>query len=283
MKTLTYFFVLALSFNAMASRQDKAAIKAISDLEESGDFVSASRLAAGHALARYEAVGLDTTVASMTTELIKRDREVITQQTRMGGSLSIFGLISIKGKAHYDVAKIINTNPRDVARFSQIEERDFMKLQKKIKKLTLKHEDDLIFVKVMAAKALELAGKAETEDLVELYPQLARVAQKVSQVSFTGIQNVLSCTVTDYADRSQGARLKVRVLFISLKLSASQEQPAHTRSTCSNREVTVSRDAFTETSSALQSADYELERQGKILSLKMFTDVEAEYYPTWNL
>jgi hypothetical protein len=47
--------------------------------------------------------------------------------------------------------------------------------------------------------------------------------------------------------------------------------------------VIVSRDAFTETSSALQSADYELERQGKILSLKMFTDVEAEYYPTWNL
>ena len=287
MKTLTnalfIFTVLTHSSDILAlSRDDERALDEVLALETAGDLKRSSLVAAGYAIERYESVGFDKEVAAVTTELLKKNREVITEETRAGGKLSFFGIFSIKGGFHYDAAKIVNTNPREVARFSSMQERDFAKLQNKIRKLTVKHQDDLLFAKVMAAKSLELANKVEIVELQEIYPVISRVAQKMMNVSFLGIQNVLSCTNTQYADRSKGAKLKVRFLFFKLNLAGEQNQNAHTEKVCSTQELQAKMDSFVDSSSALQSADESLRFYERAVSTRLFTDVEAEYYPSWG-
>lgn len=286
MKTLTQAFfaltVLCHSSNILALTTQEKSIDDIIALEASGDLKRGSLVAARYALERYEKIGFEKEAISVTTELIRKNREIIAEESHTGGKVSFFGIFSIKGGYHYDVAKIVNTNPREVARFSTTLERDFEKLQKKIRKLTVKHQDDLIFSKVMAAKSLELANKLSISELQEIYPVISRVAQKMTNLNFLGIQNVLNCTNTRYADRSSGAKLKIRFLLFSLKLAKGKEQNAHTEKVCSSEERSVAMDPFLDSTSALQSADAALSSYGQAVSMKLFTEVEAEYYPTWG-
>jgi hypothetical protein len=105
----------------------------------------------------------------------------------------------------------------------------------------------------------------------------------MTNVSFLGVQNVLSCTNTQYADRSRGARVKVRVLFSQLSLSGEQNQRAHTEKVCTTQELQASLDSFVNSSSALQSADESVRFYSRAVSMRLFTDVEAEYFPSWGM
>lgn len=144
-----------------------------------------------------------------------------------------------------------------------------------------KHETDLFYAKVFAAKALQLTANLNIEEIKQVYPYVMRAAQKVSNVNFSGFQQITNCVRMDYAERSSGWGLNLTGL-ISLSVSESENQYAHREMTCSIEVVPQDLSELALESVELMLSDDLIHEQDKILQLKIVSESEASEYPTWG-
>lgn len=270
------------SFAAIKHRKYAPVLTEITALEQAGDLRAAALTAAIEAQTLADRGGFDEIVSSIETKLQENREEVVTESVRRGAGFSIlFGLLGGSAHQNYDIARILTTNPSTVARFTSMKETQFRRLQGKIQAHAQKNETELFYAKALTAKALQVAAGLPHEELKEIYGYLTETAQRVSRVSFLGLQNITSCTQTDYAQRSRSWGVALSGI-ISFNIGESHNQNPYRETTCNRTTVTASESELALRSVDIMLADQALQLALSRLSLKMFDEATAPIYPTWG-
>jgi hypothetical protein len=283
-KLITTFIFLNLSTASFASIDQTKYSNVLKDIkqdEQSKNFKVAALKAAGIANQIAAESHFDELIKTMTTALHENREEVITDTSSDHAGFNIFGLISGSVYKKYDTAKILTTNPEEVQNFSRKAAKDFDRLQKELNKYIKKHETEIFYAKVFSAKSLELTAKISSRDIPQIYNYVTQTAQKMSTVSFSGVQNILKCTSTDYAERSTGEGIKLKILFSSLNLSTKKEHMAYSETICDSTSSTIESSEVISQSTSLMFADETLESAEDTLALKML-EAKAPSFPTWG-
>lgn len=270
------------AFGQVDSKVYSKEITTIKKLESSKDYKRAAIVSAQMARTIADKIEMDSVVADINNKFETHQSEKITKEVNFQGKFSaLFGLISGAAKTGYDVSTILVTNPEEVATFSSREKKDFKALQKTLKNYVVKNENDIFHAKIFAAKALQMTSKLDLEDMNEVYSTVTRAAQKVSNISFLGVQNILSCTTTFYPEKRKNSSAKLGGFLLSFKVGEEVVEHAHTESLCDSRSNYFEVREDNIHSVELLIADENLEAQAQNLSLKM-VEKEADIYPTWG-
>lgn len=286
MKTLFFsvaFYVLTTSaFGGVNFKKYDASVKELAALETAGQIRFGALKAAALAHQLIDRTGQASVIASVERTFLEKKKEVVTQETSLAASFKLFfGLLGGSAQASWDTAKLLTTNPEDVAMFSSIKARDFSRLQRTLTKHLLKNETELFFAKIFAAKALELTSKLPIEEVSEVYGYVMKSAQLVSAVSFSGFQIVTNCLQVDYADRANGWGIRLKGL-VSVRVGQQSTQNAHQETTCSQEQRESAVEELALNSADLMIADHILREQNQILGMKLVRESTAPMFPTWG-
>lgn len=286
MKNLMIGFILltmsAQTFAGINHRKYKKEADMILKLEEQGQYQLAALRSSYIAQDIAKAGKFDEIVASVTTTLTEKKKETVTDKYSASAGLRLL-FISASGSLKFDAVKILTTNPEDVARFSEVKERDFNKVQKKLDKHLQKYETEFYYSKAFATKSLQLASKASIDEVNEIKDVLLETVYNVSSMNFLGVQNIMNCTEMKYANRSQSAGFNVSAFLFSINAGAKHSQKGHKETACTatSEEISISESKLS--SLELFEIDEALDNEAKLFSLKVVKETKAEEYPTWGL
>ncbi len=283
MKTLGFLLlILSLNTNAVEGiAHYNKVVNEIKSLESTGQHQLGAFKAITLANQIAEKIKLDQKVAAIATTLDVRKKEFVTKTDSNSAGFNFLGLAKISASTSYDVTKIMTLNAEEVEGFGRKEARDLSSLQRDLRSYLEKNESEIYYAKILAAKAIQLATKLDLATISEIQPLLAKTAQRVSQVSFIGVQGVLVCTTVDFAARKDEAGLKIKSLFFSLNLGEETEHFAHQETECASRDNVAQVSESEIYSVDLMLADQSIEAQSEILGLKLLKK-EAPVYPTWG-
>lgn len=256
-------------------------IEQINKLEANQQFRQAALLAASAANQVAEEIRLSTVELTVETRLNEIKNEIIVKEKNQNASASLFfGLLSGSAFRTHDVTKIITANPEEVSGFPRKTANDFRKLQSDLVSYLKANELSIFYAKIFAAKSIQLAAKSSAQELNSVIEFIAITYKNVAQFSFVGEQHINTCTTTNFANTFTAEGLKISGIF-SLNLSQSEEQFAHSESSCA---TSVKQFAAAEShviSERLFVADLALRAQLKNLSLIQLNATAPEY-PTWG-
>lgn len=263
-------------------RKYDESVKELAALEKAGQIRFGALKAAALAHQLMDQTGQAGVIASVERTFLEKKKEVVTEETSLAASFKLFfGLVGGSAQASWDTAKLLTTNPEEVATYSSIKARDFLRLQKTLMKYLLKNETELFFAKIFAAKAVELTSKLPVEEVSAVYGYVMKSAQLVSAVSFSGFQTVTNCLQIDYADRASGWGIRLKGL-VSVRVGQQSTQIAHQETTCSQEQRESRAEELALNSADLMIADHILKEQNQILGLKLVRESSAPMYPTWG-
>lgn len=285
MKTLIISFALLTTLNVQASSKSyEKMLKEIKALETSGNYKRGSLQAAIYANQIAESSGFDGVVRSIENTFTENREEVLASHHEMNGGFSFFMGLLGSGSADlsYDVTRIVTTNSDEVEKFSKLKNKNFKRLQSQLKAYVAKHESSMIYAKLLAAKSFELSAVLEVESLLEIYPYITRVAQRVSAINFLGNQNVTNCINTNHSRKESKQGFDISLIFVSFDFSQTDVEEAYQERKCELSSVETSVSEFALNSMDLMTADRALQLFGKVLGLKMFSDISAPTYPKWG-
>jgi hypothetical protein len=286
MKTIAIPMILmALSGSSMASINKKKYDREISEiarLEKDQNFRKGIIIAASLANSIAREAHFDEMITSIGATLTTKENEVVTNGESTQAGFNFFGLISGKFSEGYDVAEIVISNPEEVEAFNSIKAGNLLKLQRNLKSYLTKNETSLFYSKLFATKALQLALKIPFEETTDIQNVLLKTVQRVSMVSFLGVQNIMNCTQTDYANRTSGWGLNIKG-FIAFGLSDQEKQYAHQVKSCQSSTENASMVEAMLNSADLMLIDQTLSTSRKKLEMKMIMESEAPAYPSWDL
>lgn len=274
------FLVLSLNCFALSDKEYRQEIEFVNSAEARELYKAGALRAASAANKIAEDSQFDAMVISIDTNLSEQREEVISGTSKGKAGLSLFGLFSASGSYKFDTVKILTTNADEVDAFSRKEAREFKKLQKKLQKFVRKNEPQVLAAKLFAAKAIELASKLPAAEIAEVYSVVTKAAQRVSKVSFIGLQNVQHCITTDHARSSRRSKVELSALVAWISAEKKETTHAYSETSCESRAVQVS--SVVEGSYELLLADEYLESASDSLSLKILNEAEAPYFPTWG-
>mgnify|MGYP001578919577 FL=1 len=223
-------------------------------------------------------------ISSVENTLNEKRQEVVTENNSQSGAFSIlFGLLSGSGHRNWDVAKIMTTNAAEVSQFNRRQAEDFKELKANLISYFKDNELAIVYAKVMAAKSLQLAVNISNDSFNSILPLVKKTAQRVAQFSFLGVQEVSTCTTTNYADRSSDVGIAVSSFLLSFSFSDSEKKHAYEETICSSpltRTIGVSESQTFLGRVVL--ADMVLKTQSRALSLRELATSTAPEYPTWG-
>ena len=260
----------------------QSTLKQVVALEESGQTVQAMLLSAQSAQQISEGIGMSQKVASVDSVLQEMREEVVTSKSNASLSFRLLFLGWGSGEAHWDTARIITTNPAEVAGFNRRAEADFSSLQKDLRSYVKKNELQITYAKAFSAKSLQLALSLSADQRQQFQGVIKRTWAQNQAMTFVGAQNIAHCINTQYANRSQGAGLNIDGLFLSFKFGYEREQLAYSETKCaaSARETEVSDEVLL--SAKIAQLDSVSTFYFKQLGLMELNEATAPYYPTWG-
>ncbi len=288
MKTpiLIPIFTLFFATQSMAGvnfRKLDSTIAIINELEVRGQYQSAALTAASTANSVAQEIGIDKTVAQVTTTLNEIRQETIVETKKQAAGFSfLLGLISGSASSSYDVTKMITVNPEEVEGFTTKTANDFRRLQGQLKTYVKDNESALFYAKVLAAKALQLTEKMDIDQLIAVRGTIMKSVQFIKQVQFAGTQTVNRCLTMNYVDRENSLGIAISGLFLSLNYSQSDVQHAHNEKSCSTSANSGITSESQWTSPKLMSADLKISMFEKAMDLRLVGERHAPSYPTWG-
>lgn len=284
MKYLLYSIICFTALSSLAEikhKRYKEQADKIIKLEQTQAYTSAALLASAIANQLATKAKFDETIDSIERTLTTKKKEIITEKNSKRFNFNFFFLLKGSYNQVEDVTEMITTNPLEVASFSSIKKRDFQQMQKNLQAYAKKFETEIYYSKMFAAKALDLASKVDANNFQNIYDLVMKTAQRVSQISFAGVETYTNCVHSNYVEKSEETSAWVRGL-IGLSYKESSKQMAHSEKFCEDETIEHSQLADVFDSADLMSADRTLSYQIKKLGLKFVTTVEPEEFPTWG-
>ena len=287
---LAKFIILAgiscLSLGAQARAdmsQSEKWIKSVNQQESAGDFQGAALSAAQIANSIADQEQIDQVVENIQTTLHAVEQEVVTSTSSASANFSLLGLISGSADASYDVTKVISLNPEEQLGFSQKVADDWSQLQRELTHKLQKDELALAYMKIFAAKAVQMTAKVSLLESEGWRDYVERTAQRVGRLQMKGSQSIVSCTEFDHAETKKQMGFSISGLLASLSFGALDIANAYNETNCSSEARDLAINESQMFLPHLIGADKILSEQMKVLSLKELTNATSAPQVTWGL